>query len=230
MSAPNASPDSASRSMSDPDARRIDVISDVVCPWCYIGKKHLDTTLAALPAGERPTVQWHPFELNPDLPAEGIDRRSYLEAKFGGPERTAQIYERVRQAGQAAGITFDFERIERQPNTFDTHRLIAWAQAQPEGDSDTLVEALFRAYFIEGRYIGDRAVLAAIAGENGFDAAAAQAMLDSQALVIETAEAEDKAKRIGVSGVPFFVFDQKLAVSGAQGPVALREAFDQAGG
>jgi predicted DsbA family dithiol-disulfide isomerase len=105
-------------------------------------------------------VRWHPFQLNPDLPRAGIGRRSYLEEKFGGPERAAQIYERVKAAGRAAGLELDFDRIERQPNTLDAHRLIAWAQAEGGGDADALVEALFRAYFVEGRYIGDREVLA----------------------------------------------------------------------
>jgi predicted DsbA family dithiol-disulfide isomerase len=213
-----------------PDAARdtIDVVSDVVCPWCYIGKKHLDAALQGLPAASRPTVRWHPFQLNPEMPAAGMPRRSYLEAKFGGAERAAQIYERVGKAGRAAGIDFDFERIAQQPNTFDAHRLIAWAEQQPGGDVDALVEALFRAYFVEGRFIGDRNVLAAVAAENGFDGDAARRMLDGDQGVFETSEREEQSKRIGVSGVPFFIFNRRLAVSGAQGADALLEALEQA--
>ncbi len=157
------------------DAFQIDVISDVVCPWCYIGQRRLAEALARLPAADaarRATIRWHPFQLNPDLPQAGVSRKTYLEDKFGGPERAAQIYARVAAAGATVGIPFAFDRIEIQPNTRDAHRLIAWAQAQ--GDASGLVERLFRAYFIEGRAIGDRDVLAAIAGEAGFDSAAAR--------------------------------------------------------
>jgi predicted DsbA family dithiol-disulfide isomerase len=208
----------------------IDVVSDVVCPWCYIGKKQLDAALEALPEAERPVVRWHPFQLNPDLPPEGIARREYLENKFGGADRAGQIYERVRKAGQGVGIAFEFERIERQPNTFDAHRLIAWAERQPGCDVDELVEALFRAYFIEGRYIGDRGVLAEIAGESGFDASAARWMLDGDSQVFETSEREEQVKRVGISGVPFFIVNRRLGVSGAQGADALRDALEQARG
>jgi predicted DsbA family dithiol-disulfide isomerase len=224
MSAPAPSP-----GLPEPvaGAITIDVVSDVVCPWCYIGKKQLDAALAEMPPDRRPTVRWHPFQLNPEMPAEGIDRRSYLETKFGGAERAAQIYERVRQAGRTVGIEFEFDRIRRQPSTFDAHRLVAWAERQPDGDVDALVEALFRAYFIEGRSIGDRDVLAAVAAETGFDAAAARQMLDSDWGVFETSDREEQSKRIGVSGVPFFIFDRRLAVSGAQGADALRRALER---
>jgi predicted DsbA family dithiol-disulfide isomerase len=205
----------------------IDVVSDVVCPWCYIGKRHLEDAISKLPADQRPVVRWHPFQLNPDLPPEGIDRRRYLEDKFGGPERAAQIYERVRAAGSNAGLALDFDRIERQPNTLDAHRLIAWAQGIGGGDADALVEALFRGYFVEGRFIGDRSVLAAIAGEAGFDAAAARTMLDRDEGAAEIAEMDRHARQMGISGVPFFVFNQRVGVSGAQGGAALLEALRQ---
>ena len=152
-------------------AMTIDVISDVVCPWCFIGRRRLGEALALLATREphvRPVVSWHPFQLNPDLPREGIDRRAYLEAKFGGHARADDIYARVRAAGASVGIEFAFERIDRQPNTLDAHRLISWAQAR--GDPEELVERLFRAYFLEGRSIGERGVLATIAGEAGLPA------------------------------------------------------------
>jgi predicted DsbA family dithiol-disulfide isomerase len=212
-------------STSQPET--IDVVSDVVCPWCYIGKRHLESAIAQLPADQRPVVRWHPFQLNPDLPAEGIARRQYLEDKFGGPERATQIYERVRAAGRNAGLALDIDRIERQPNTLDAHRLIAWAQGSGAADTDALVEALFRAYFVEGRFIGDRAVLADIAGEAGLDAVAARAMLDSGEGTTEIADMDRHAREMGIGGVPFFVFNQRLGVSGAQGGTALLEALEQ---
>jgi predicted DsbA family dithiol-disulfide isomerase len=210
--------------------RTVDVVSDVVCPWCYIGKRQLEQAIARLPEAERPSVRWHPFQLNPDLPRDGIDRRAYLEAKFGGAGRAAQIYERVRQAGRGAGLELAIDRIERQPNTLDAHRLIAWAQADDRPDADGLVEALFRAYFVEGRPVGERGELARIAGEAGYDADAARAMLDSDAGVAEVEQMDRQAREIGIGGVPFFVFDRRVGVSGAAGVDALLDAMAQARG
>jgi predicted DsbA family dithiol-disulfide isomerase len=204
----------------------IDVVSDVVCPWCFIGKRHLEAALAGVPEAAGARVLWHPFELNPDLPAEGVDRRAYLEAKFGGPARAAEIYARVREAGARAGIAFDFDAIARQPNTRDAHRLIAWAQAQ--GDANALVERLFRAYFLEGCFIGERATLAALAADAGYDAGAARAWLDSGDGALEIAAAQSRARSLGISGVPFFVFDGKIGLSGAQPPETMREAIARA--
>ena len=207
----------------------IDVISDVVCPWCFIGKRRLEAALASVAAQGAAcefTVRWHPFELNPDLPPTGIDRREYVAAKFGGAERAAQIYERVRAAGASAGIAFAFERIARQPNTRDAHRLVAWAQAR--GDAEPLVERLFVAYFQDGRNPGDRDVLAAIAGEAGLDAAAARAMLETDEGGGAVEASERRAHDIGIGGVPFFIFDGRLAVSGAQEPQVLAQAIAQA--
>lgn len=204
----------------------IDVVSDVVCPWCYIGKRHLEQALASLPEGQRPTVRWHPFQLNPNLPAEGVDRSSYLEEKFGGADRAAQIYERVKAAGREAGLALDFDRIARQPNTMDAHRLIAWAQSDGQS-ADALVEALFKAYFVQGRFIGDRAVLAEIAGEAGLDAKQARAWLETGEGADEIADMDRRTRQMGISGVPFFVFNQKLGVSGAQGSSTLADALAQ---
>jgi predicted DsbA family dithiol-disulfide isomerase len=207
----------------------IDVISDVVCPWCFIGRRRLGAALELLAVQAphlRPSVSWHPFQLNPDLPREGIDRRAYLEAKFGGVQRAAGIYERVRAVGKSVGIDFAFEKIARQPNTLDAHRLVAWAQAQ--GDAEGVVERLFRAYFLEGRRIGEADVLAAIAGEAGLSAAAARAYLASDEGVDTIAAMDRRVQELGVSGVPFFIFDSKLAVSGAQEPDTLLAAMLQA--
>jgi len=204
----------------------VDVVSDVVCPWCYIGKRHLEAALAGLPDGTAAVVRWHPFELNPDLPAEGVDRQGYLEAKFGGPARAAEIYARVREAGVRAGIAFDFEAIARQPNTREAHRLIAWSQAQ--GDAGPLVERLFRAYFVEGRFLGDRDTLAALAADTGLDADAARAWLASGQGADAIEAAETRVRSLGIGGVPFFIFDGKVGLSGAQPPEAIREAIAQA--
>jgi predicted DsbA family dithiol-disulfide isomerase len=204
----------------------VDVVSDVVCPWCYIGKRHLEAALAGLPDLGAVIVRWHPFELNPDLPREGIDRASYVEAKFGGRERAAQVYARVREAGRAAGIPFDFDAIARQPNTRDAHRLVAWAQAG--GDAGDLVERLFRAYFVEGRFVGDRDTLVELAGTAGLDADAARAWLDAGTGTAEIGEAEARAHELGISGVPFFIFAGRVGLSGAHPPETMREAIAQA--
>ncbi len=212
-------------------ALTIDVVSDVVCPWCYIGKRRLEEALALLRATEPDLpveVRWHPFQLNPDLPAEGADRRQYLERKFGGPARAKEIYARVEAAGATVGIPFAFDAIERQPNTLLAHRLIAWAQTRPEGDADALVESLFKAYFIDGQYLGDRDVLAARAVAAGFDPDDTHAFLESSAMADTVAGADRRAREMGVTGVPFFIFDGKTAVSGAQEPATLIEAIRQA--
>ena len=211
------------------DDFQIDVISDVVCPWCYIGQRRLAAALSGLPeddAARRAPVRWHPFQLNPGLPQAGISRRKYVEDKFGGPERAAQIYARVSAVGASVGIAFAFDRIEIQPNTQDAHRLIAWAQAR--GDASDLVERLFHAYFIDGRALGDRAVLAAIAGEAGLPSDEARRLLDSGEGMDAIALMDRRAREIGVQGVPFFIFNQRVAVSGAQEPETLLDAIAQA--
>jgi len=217
--------------MTDPSTDRltIDIISDVVCPWCYIGKRRLEAALAQLAAREpavRPFVSWHPFQLNPDLPREGIDRRAYVEGKFGGPERAREVYERIREAGAEVGIAFAIDTIARQPNTRDAHRLVSWAQAQ--GDADVLVERLFRAYFLEGRFVGDQGVLATIAGEAGLDAAAARAYLATGQGEDAIVAMDRRVRELGVGGVPFFIFEGRVAVSGAQEPQALLDAIAEA--
>jgi predicted DsbA family dithiol-disulfide isomerase len=212
-------------------ALTIDVVSDVVCPWCYIGKRRLESALARLRESEPDLpveVRWHPFQLNPDLPPDGVDRRHYLEAKFGGPERAREIYARVSAAGASVGIPFAFDAIARQPNTLDAHRLIAWAQTRRESDADALVESLFRAYFVDGRYIGDREQLVRIAASAAFDADDARKFLESHELKDAVSDADARARSMGISGVPFFVFAGKTAVSGAQEPETLLEAIAQA--
>lgn len=202
----------------------IDIVSDVICPWCLIGKRRLEAALALRPDSVG-TVRWRPFQLNPDMPREGMERARYVETKFGGPEGAKRVYDRIRAAGAGDGIDFRFESIVRTPNTVDAHRLIRWSA---EADrQDAVVEALFRAYFTEGRDIGDRTTLAVIAGEAGLDSEAAATMLASDAGEAEIAAETESAYRSGVSGVPCFILDGKYAVSGAQPAEVLADAFDR---
>ncbi len=218
----------------------IDVVSDVVCPWCFIGKRHLEKALAAWADAfpERPvTVRWHPYFLNPETPEAGEPYRPFLERKFGGPEKLAEIWERVRTAGRSAGIDFAFEKIALRANTLHAHRLIHRAQEAAAGkvddggtaaDPDGLIEALFAAQFLEGRFVGDRDVLADIAAGCGAERGAVTAYLASDADRAEIGAMAGRARTMGISGVPFFIFNGALAASGAQPPEALLQAMREA--
>ena len=209
----------------------IDVVSDVVCPWCFIGKRNLDRALelwrAERPDGEV-TIRWRPFFLNPDTPDSGEPYRPFLEKKFGGPKQLQEIWQRVSEAGRKAGIEFAFEKIELRANTLSAHRLIHHAQTGGGSAIEDLIEALFAAQFLDGRHIGDRAVLAAVAGECGMDAAAARRYLDSDEDVGAVRAGAEEAHRKGINGVPFFIFNDRLAASGAQPPEALLQAMREA--
>ena len=206
----------------------IDIVSDVVCPWCYIGKRKLEAALALPEAAGLPKVEvrWHPFQLNPDMAREGISRKQYLEDKFGGPERAAEIYARVRAAGKGAGLDLNIDGISLQPNTLAAHALIAFGQQQ--GAGSIVKEGVLKAYFVENRFIGSVDVLAEIAAEAGLDAEAARAWVSDPAQLQAVADADAQARGMGISGVPFFIFNQKLAVSGAQDPATLLDAMQQA--
>jgi predicted DsbA family dithiol-disulfide isomerase len=201
----------------------IDIVSDVVCPWCYIGKRHLERALEGF-AGDY-EIRWHPFQLNPDLPFEGIDRKRYLEAKFGGPERTKQIYARVEQAGQHTGLALHIDRIERQPNTLAAHALINYAQSVDSAMGNRVVERLFRAYFVEGQFIGSVDTLCDIAAECGLDGDGARAFITDSGQLQKVAARDEDIRRQGVSGVPFFIFNNREAVSGAQPPELLKDVI-----
>jgi len=211
----------------------IDVVSDVVCPWCFIGKHHLDRALQLWRA-EQPqcavAVRWHPFFLNPDTPEGGEPYRPFLEKKFGGPQKLAEIWQRITEAGRTAGIEFAFEKIELRANTLNAHRLIHHAQkVGADGTAvNRLIEGLFAAQFLEGRHLGERAVLAAVAGECGMDTAAVQAYLDSTEDADEVRAAAAEMHRMGIGGVPFFIFNKRLSASGAQPPEALVKAMREA--
>ena len=196
---------------------RLDIFSDPVCPWCYIGKVLLDRALEAHPAHDF-VIEWQPFQLNPDLPREGVDRASYLEAKFGGKARAAQVYARIEEAAQAAGLVIDFAAMKRMPNTLDAHRLIHWAGL--EGRQAAMVAALFAAFFRDGRDIGDAATLAELAGGVGMDPAVVARLLASDADRAEIAARDTHARARGVGAVPTYVIANRHVLSGAQ-PVAL---------
>ena len=206
----------------------VDVVSDLVCPWCFIGKRKLETAIAELARSEPALamiVRWHPFELNPGLPAAGIPRATYLTQKFGGAARAADVYARVKHVGETIGIPFRFDRIERQPNTFDGHRLVAWAQLR--GNVSALVERLFAAYFIDGAFIGARDELVRIAAETGLPANDVRTMLESDAMRQTVSDETRESTDVGIHGVPFFIFNGRTAVSGAHDPPTLLEAIEQ---
>ncbi len=207
----------------------IDIVSDVVCPWCYIGKRKLEAALAlpeaaALP---KPVLRWHPFQLNPDMPLEGIPRQQYLEDKFGGPERAATIYARVKAAGLSVGLQLNIDTIPQQPNTLAAHTLLAYAQ-QNGRDGTDVKERLLRAYFTENRNIGELDVLVAIAEEAGLDGNAVRHFLGTLEARAAVAEGDQRAREMGINGVPFFIVNHKVAVSGAQDPAQLLQAMQQA--
>ena len=209
----------------------IDIVSDVVCPWCYIGKRHVEAAVSRW-REKHPdaavNIRWHPFQLNPDLPREGTDRKGYLEAKFGGPERAKEIYARVAAAGRNAGLDLNFDGIKRQPNTLAAHALIAYAQTADDGaHADAVAERLFKAYFVDGQFIGDPEVLVAIAAECGLNAEATRAVLSERATLDQIAALDASVRQQGVTGVPFFIFNQKVALSGAQPPEVLLDAMEK---
>ena len=203
----------------------IDVYSDVICPWCYVGKRRLERALKQLNGSVPVHISWRPFQLNPTMPKSGMDRRQYLEAKFGGPEAAQSIYDQVATAGAAERIPFAFDRIVRTPNTFTAHRLI-WL-AGHRGTQDEIVEMLFRHYFVEGGDIGNVDTLSHAAANAGLDRATVEAFLNSDEGV-ESVKAEEAAgHRLGIRGVPYFILNGTAALSGAQPPEQFLAAFRQ---
>ncbi len=203
---------------------QIDIISDVVCPWCFIGKRRLEKALAERPdAGIQ--INWHPFQLNPDMPQEGRDHKEYYREKFGGDERVRELVDNMTAAGAAEGLNFDFAAIGKSPNTLAAHRLIRWAAGV--GCQGELVEALFRAYFIKGRDVGDHDVLAGIAGEAGMDAGLVSDLYAQGRDIKLVGEDITAARQLGIRGVPFFIFDHKYSVAGAQEPEVFVDLIDK---
>ncbi len=212
--------------MSEPVSISVDVVSDVVCPWCFIGQKRLDKAIGTV-EGVDVHVSWRPFQLDPTIPAQGKDRREYMLAKFGSEERIRDIHARIEPLGAAEGIAFDFDAIKVAPNTLDAHRVIRWAGPAGEAVQNRLVRRLFQLNFEEGANLGDAAVLIKAAREAGMDASVVETMLatdaDKEAVRTEIAT----ASRMGITGVPCFLIEGKYAVMGAQDAETLADAIRQ---
>lgn len=203
---------------------QIDIVSDTVCPWCFIGKRRLERALALRPDMEF-DIRWRAYRLDPTIPPEGVDRKQYMQAKFGNNPNRQAMQDALNQAGDGEGIAFAFDKIARSPNTIDSHRLIRWAASA--GVQNEVVERLFEAYFEEGRDIGNADVLVEIASDAGMDSATVADLLE-QGADREIIENEDAmAHRLGITGVPTFIFQNKYLVSGAVDPEALLEIIDK---
>lgn len=201
--------------MADTETIKLDIISDPICPWCYIGKTHLDKALAEVP--DHPfVIEWHPFQLNPDMPDGGMDRRAYLEGKFGGKDGAVRAYAPVVENAEKAGLHINFDKMMRTPNTLDAHRLIHWAGI--EGRQTAAVSALFKAYFEEGRDIGQHDVLADIADAIDMDASVVLRLLASDSDREDIRARDAHSRQMGVNSVPTFIVAGKHAVPGAQPP------------
>jgi len=191
----------------------LDIISDPICPWCYIGKAKLDRALEAAP--DHPfEIQWRPFQLNPDMPAEGMDRREYLEWKFGGREGAIKVYGEIAKTAEATGLDIAFDKIKRTPNTLNAHRLIRWAQIEEK--QSQVVSQLFKRYFREGQDISDIDVLVDVATAVGMDGDLVHRLLKGDSDLAETIAEDKKAREMGVQGVPCFIIGASYAVQGAQ--------------
>lgn len=203
----------------------VDVISDVICPWCYIGKRRLERAIAAVEGQHEVQVHWHPFQLNPTMPKEGISRKEYRVRKFGSWERSLELDAKVITVGESEGIHFAFDKTERTPNTVDAHRLI-WL-ADQHGCQDAVVEALFRAYFNEGRDIGNHQTLIDAVSEAGLGLQVAESMLGSDEGMDVISNPQELPRRYLVTGVPFFIINNAITLSGAQEPETFLDAFRQ---
>ncbi len=206
---------------------RLDIFADPVCPWCYLGKAQLDRALESRP--DHPfVIEWQPFQLDPTMPREGVDRADYLLRIFGDPQRAVQAHLRLEELGRAAGVSFDFGAIRKVPNTLDAHRLIHWAGL--EGRQSAMVSTLFRAYWREGRDIGDAATLAELAGAAGLDRQAIARLLASDADRHSIADRDRHARERGVSAVPCFIIGDHYVLSGAQPPELWQKVIDEIAG
>ena len=203
----------------------IDVVSDVVCPWCFIGKRRLEKAIASRPDLDV-QVRFHPYFLNDWVPREGISRTEYLTTKFGSPERYNRNVPRMIEAAASEGLTYAPDKIQRQPNTIDCHRLIFWAD-QSQGNGPRMKQRLMSLYFAEGADLTDREVLVKAAADCGLDADRAREQLASEADVDTVTRAAEQPKAAGIDGVPMFIFNGVLAVSGAQSPEYLVSAMER---
>lgn len=202
----------------------IDIISDVVCPWCYVGKRRLEAAIAR--SGRPVELHWRPFQLDPSIPPAGFDRQTYLKEKFGSMDKVSTIHDRLSETGREVGVPFRFDIITRSPNTLDAHRLIRWAASS--GHQGAVVEALFRAYFVEGRDLGSASELVRIAAACGMDDTHVHRLLASGTDLAEVRDEIATASRLGVTGVPFFIFAGRYAVPGAQSADVFAAAISKA--
>ncbi|GMV62141.1 MAG: DSBA oxidoreductase [Parvibaculum sp.] len=202
---------------------QLDVVSDTVCPWCYIGKKRLDQALA-MHGGDGITLAWRPFQLDASIPEGGVDRKAYMEKKFGA-ERAKTVGNTIRELGEAAGITFRFDRIERSPNTLDSHRLVRWAGTA--GCQNEMVDILFRRYFEDGEDVGSHAILLDAANEAGMDVDIVRDLLQKDADKELIRREDAMARQMGIQGVPSFVINSQWVMVGAQEPETLVRMFDK---
>ena len=204
---------------------QIDIVSDTVCPWCFIGKRRIERAMAMRPTAKF-EVFWRPYRLDPTVPPEGVDRRAYLKAKFGDSPRNSAMGDAIRSEGAGEGIQFAFDKIAKTPNTLNSHRLVRWASGA--GLQDEVVERLFKAYFIEGRDVGDPSVLSAVAAEAGMDGHLVAKLLAGDADLEPVEREAGMANEMGISGVPTFIFDSKFMISGAREPELLVRIIDKA--
>jgi predicted DsbA family dithiol-disulfide isomerase len=210
---------------SQSEPLRVDVVSDVVCPWCFIGKRRLEKALALRP-DLQVEVHYHPYFLNDWVPRDGMARADYLTTKFGSVERYAAMAERISAAALAEGLDYRLEKIARQPNTIDCHRLILWAEEI--GQAAAMKQRLMDLYFTDGADLSDREVLVGAAGDCGLDSEETRARLASDVDLDRVTAMAERAKASGIDGVPFFILNNQLGVSGAQSPETLARALDQA--
>lgn len=212
--------------MSKAGAVSIDVVSDVVCPWCYLGQRRLEKAIAAVPEVDV-SVQWRPFQLDPTIPAQGTERRAYMLAKFGSEDRIRQAHQRLEGLGAEEGIRFDFDAIRIAANTLDAHRLIRWAGASGEAIQSDVVARLFRLNFEQGRNLNDHSALIGVARDSGMDVSVVETLLPTDADKEAVRNEIATAARMGVTGVPCFLFEGKYAVMGAQDTATLCDAIRQ---
>jgi predicted DsbA family dithiol-disulfide isomerase len=210
---------------TNPATVNLTIVSDAICPWCYIGKRRLERALALLGPSVRVRTRWQPFELNPDMPKGGVERRVYRARKFGSLARSEQLDAQIAAAGAGEGLAFRHDLMARTPNTFDAHRLI-WLAGR-EDVQDVVVEALFRGYFTEGRDIGDHATLAGLAAEAGMDEAGVAGFLAGPAGTDEIRQELQEARRLGIDGVPCFMIDGKPVLVGAQPPQTIAACLNE---
>lgn len=212
--------------MNDLAPISVDVVSDVVCPWCYVGQKRLEAALASV-SDVQVELRWRPYQLDPSIPRGGMDRKQYMLAKFGSEERLREIHDRIAEAGREAGIDFAFDRITVSPNTLDAHRVLRWAGPLGNGIQNRLARRLFQLYFEEGQNIGDHRVLAGAARDAAMDVAVVEALLPTDADAQEVTKEIETAQRMGIRGVPCYLLEGKYAVMGAQDPAVLADAIRQ---